>query len=94
MPVADRREKLYEEAGSGSCYLFRLDKEYVIDATQRGCQARFINHSCEVRMVAEAVLAVRLLLLLAVRHGVVPALARAFSFSLCFPRSQTALLAL
>jgi histone-lysine N-methyltransferase SETD1 len=30
----------------GSCYLFRLDKDAIIDATRRGGMARFINHSC------------------------------------------------
>jgi histone-lysine N-methyltransferase SETD1 len=34
--IADKRELIYEEEGVGSCYLFRLDKEYIIDATRRG----------------------------------------------------------
>jgi hypothetical protein len=33
--------------GSGSCYLFRLDDERIVDATLVGCAARFINHCCE-----------------------------------------------
>jgi hypothetical protein len=33
--------------GSGSCYLFRLDDDYIVDATAKGSAARFINHSCE-----------------------------------------------
>ena len=33
--------------GSGSCYLFRLDEDYIVDATAKGSAARFINHSCE-----------------------------------------------
>jgi hypothetical protein len=33
--------------GSGSCYLFRLDDDYIVDATIKGSAARFINHSCE-----------------------------------------------
>lgn len=33
--------------GSGSCYLFRLDDDYIVDATVKGSAARFINHSCE-----------------------------------------------
>ena len=45
-PVADLRERLYEEQQVGSCYLFRLDKEEIVDATRRGSMARFINHSC------------------------------------------------
>jgi hypothetical protein len=31
----------------GSCYLFRLDKDNIIDATRRGGMARFMNHCCE-----------------------------------------------
>ena len=47
--VADRRELEYErESGlSGSCYLFRLDKDLVIDATYIGGMGRFLNHCCE-----------------------------------------------
>lgn len=44
--VADLREKRYEEEGMGSCYLFRLDDEWIVDATRKGGIARFINHSC------------------------------------------------
>jgi histone-lysine N-methyltransferase SETD1 len=44
--IADRREAQYEEEGVGSCYLFRLDKDAIIDATRRGGMARFMNHSC------------------------------------------------
>ena len=47
-PVADMREVVYEKTGAGTCYLFRLDKDYIVDATRAGCCARFINHSCEV----------------------------------------------
>ncbi|RHY13328.1 hypothetical protein DYB36_000729 [Aphanomyces astaci] len=45
--VADMREKRYEEMGIGSCYMFRLDKDIIVDATQTGNLARFINHSCD-----------------------------------------------
>lgn len=45
-PVSDKREQKYLESGIGSCYMFRLDDEYVIDATKIGGLARLINHSC------------------------------------------------
>ncbi|XP_008796455.2 histone-lysine N-methyltransferase ATXR7 isoform X2 [Phoenix dactylifera] len=45
--VSDIRERQYEKMGIGSSYLFRLDDDYVVDATKRGGIARFINHSCE-----------------------------------------------
>ena len=48
--VAELREQHYEKSGIGSSYLFRLDSESVIDATKTGCNARFINHSCQVRI--------------------------------------------
>lgn len=46
--VADEREKRYEAAGIGSSYLFRVDHDYIIDATRSGNLARFINHCCDV----------------------------------------------
>ena len=46
--VSDVREKRYEKQGIGSSYLFRIDSDYVVDATKRGNLARFINHSCDV----------------------------------------------
>ncbi|KAK1305514.1 Histone-lysine N-methyltransferase ATX2 [Acorus calamus] len=45
--ISDIREHQYEKMGIGSSYLFRLDDDYVVDATKRGGIARFINHSCE-----------------------------------------------
>lgn len=47
-PIADLREKHYEQTGIGSSYLFRVDHETIIDATKCGNLARFINHSCNV----------------------------------------------
>ncbi|XP_049381217.1 histone-lysine N-methyltransferase ATXR7-like isoform X8 [Solanum stenotomum] len=45
--VSDIREHYYEKIGIGSSYLFRLDDDYVVDATKCGGIARFVNHSCE-----------------------------------------------
>ena len=28
--------------------MFRIDNEYVIDATFKGNEARYLNHSCDV----------------------------------------------
>lgn len=53
--VADRREILYEQEGVGSCYLFRLDKDEIVDATRRGGMARFINHCCEPNAYARII---------------------------------------
>ena len=41
------REAVYEQEGVGSCYLFRLDKDEIVDATRTGGMARFMNHCCE-----------------------------------------------
>lgn len=46
--VCDLREKYYESRGIG-CYMFRIDDNFVVDATLKGNAARFINHSCDVR---------------------------------------------
>lgn len=45
MEVADRREKKLSRKGFQHMYLFRLG-QMVIDATQHGSNARFLNHSC------------------------------------------------
>lgn len=45
--LTDKREKYYESKGIG-CYMFRIDDNFVVDATMRGNAARFINHSCDV----------------------------------------------
>ncbi|CAF3790913.1 unnamed protein product [Rotaria sp. Silwood1] len=52
--VANKREKLYEQQNRG-IYMFRLDDDYVIDATVSGCLARYINHSCEPNAITEVV---------------------------------------
>jgi SET domain-containing protein len=50
--VADRREADYHSGKrmqyQSACYLFRIDKERIIDATRKGGIARFVNHSCSV----------------------------------------------
>lgn len=35
--IADKREKAYEKSGIGSCYMFRLDLQRIVDATTIGC---------------------------------------------------------
>lgn len=44
--LTDKREKYYTSKGIG-CYMFRIDDNFVVDATMKGNAARFINHSCE-----------------------------------------------
>lgn len=53
--VADAREKQYEISGEGSCYMFRLDLERIVDATKIGCMARFMNHSCQPNAYAKII---------------------------------------
>ncbi|VDM17182.1 unnamed protein product [Hydatigera taeniaeformis] len=53
--VAELREKRYEQRGIGSSYLFRIDDEFVIDATMYGNNARFINHSCQPNCYAKVI---------------------------------------
>ena len=43
--LTDKREKMYEKQNIG-CYMFRIDRQDVVDATMCGNAARFINHSC------------------------------------------------
>ncbi|KAJ8923805.1 hypothetical protein NQ315_010387 [Exocentrus adspersus] len=44
--LTDKREKYYNSKGIG-CYMFRVDDNFVVDATMKGNAARFINHSCD-----------------------------------------------
>mmetsp|Transcript_23617 Transcript_23617/g.55570 ORF Transcript_23617/g.55570 Transcript_23617/m.55570 type:complete len:1975 (-) Transcript_23617:135-6059(-) len=53
--VADAREKAYEISGEGSCYMFRLDLNRIVDATQIGCMARFMNHCCQPNAYAKVI---------------------------------------
>ena len=43
--VADARERRYRAAGK-DCYLFNVDDEIVVDATQRGTIGRFTVRAC------------------------------------------------
>lgn len=51
--IADIREKQYEREGVGDNYLFKINSDYVIDATRQGGSARFINHSCDPNLMAK-----------------------------------------
>lgn len=48
--IADLREDQYKRQGFGDCFMFRADKDAVIDASFKGNQARYLNHSCDVRI--------------------------------------------
>ncbi|XP_049896001.1 histone-lysine N-methyltransferase 2C-like isoform X2 [Epinephelus moara] len=52
--VANRKERLYESQNRG-VYMFRIDNDYVIDATITGGPARYINHSCSPNCITEVV---------------------------------------
>lgn len=51
--IADKRERAYEKSGIGSCYMFRLDLQRIVDATTIGCMARFMNHCCQPNAYAK-----------------------------------------
>uniref|UniRef100_A0A914PP67 [histone H3]-lysine(4) N-trimethyltransferase n=1 Tax=Panagrolaimus davidi TaxID=227884 RepID=A0A914PP67_9BILA len=53
--VVEEREQRYLKRGIGSSYLFRIDRNFVIDATRMGNSARFINHSCTPNSYARVV---------------------------------------
>ncbi|KAK1884965.1 Histone-lysine N-methyltransferase 2C [Dissostichus eleginoides] len=52
--VANRKERLYEAQNRG-VYMFRIDNDFVIDATITGGPARYINHSCSPNCITEVV---------------------------------------
>lgn len=53
--VADKRERQYEISGEGSCYMFRLDMQRIVDATVIGSMARFMNHCCTPNAYAKVI---------------------------------------
>mmetsp|Transcript_20723 Transcript_20723/g.23657 ORF Transcript_20723/g.23657 Transcript_20723/m.23657 type:complete len:800 (-) Transcript_20723:3-2402(-) len=53
--IADKRERWYEKSGIGSCYMFRLDLQQIVDATRIGCMARFMNHCCKPNAYAKVI---------------------------------------
>ncbi|OII73699.1 chromatinic protein [Cryptosporidium ubiquitum] len=55
--VADKRENFYKSDGNrdGSCYMFRLDESSVIDATNTGNHARFMNHCCDPNSICKVI---------------------------------------
>uniref|UniRef100_A0A8C6TPZ9 Post-SET domain-containing protein n=1 Tax=Neogobius melanostomus TaxID=47308 RepID=A0A8C6TPZ9_9GOBI len=53
--VANRKERVYESQNRG-VYMFRIDNDYVIDATITGGPARYINHSCAPNCITEVVM--------------------------------------
>lgn len=54
--IVDDREKGYNEIGIGSSYLFRIDDNWIIDATKMGNHSRFMNHSCDPNCSAKVIL--------------------------------------
>ena len=40
----------------GSCYLFRLDRYDIVDATLKGNMARFVNHCCDPTCYAKIIM--------------------------------------
>ncbi|CAH0561809.1 unnamed protein product [Brassicogethes aeneus] len=52
--LTDKREKYYNSKGIG-CYMFRVDDNFVVDATMKGNAARFINHSCDPNCYSKVV---------------------------------------
>ncbi|KAI9319832.1 hypothetical protein BX666DRAFT_1853288, partial [Dichotomocladium elegans] len=48
-----RRTQVYEEEGLKHYYFMTLKTDEIIDATKKGCLARFINHSCNPSCVTQ-----------------------------------------
>ncbi|XP_066537904.1 histone-lysine N-methyltransferase 2C isoform X2 [Hoplias malabaricus] len=49
------RKELHYKAKNRKAFMFRIDGDYVIDATCSGSPARYINHSCSPNCVADVV---------------------------------------
>ncbi|TSL47723.1 Histone-lysine N-methyltransferase 2C [Bagarius yarrelli] len=49
------RKELHYKVKNRTVFMFRIDGDYVIDATCSGSPARYINHSCSPNCVAEVV---------------------------------------
>uniref|UniRef100_A0A8C7G5W3 Uncharacterized protein n=2 Tax=Oncorhynchus kisutch TaxID=8019 RepID=A0A8C7G5W3_ONCKI len=52
--VAIKKQRTYKSQNRG-VFMFRIDSERVVDASQTGGLARYINHSCAPNCVAEVV---------------------------------------
>lgn len=67
--LTDKREKMYENRSIG-CYMFRIDRQDVVDATMCGNAARFINHSCDPNCYSKIVVvdAVKKIVIFAARR--------------------------
>lgn len=52
--LTDKREHYYDSRNLGS-YMFRIDEKQVVDATLKGGQARFVNHSCDPNCISRIV---------------------------------------
>lgn len=64
--ICERREAEYQASGV-DCYFFRINSDWVIDATYAGNYARFINHSCQVRLLSFHVLFLNATILLSLK---------------------------
>ena len=53
--LANIREKKYDREGRFSSYMFRIDENWVLDATKMGNLARFINHSCQPNCISRII---------------------------------------
>ena len=53
--LADGREQKYQSEGIVATYFFRINRDWVVDATKKGCVARFFNHSCAPNAMAKVI---------------------------------------